>query len=217
MDTQPTLDAGLTLLDTPDARSTALHRLVVRTLAGEAGTTYWVDARNTAATYVLAELADSDRLLDRIQVARAFTAYQHHELVRELVRRVDGRTAMVVCPNLGALYRDPDVPDAEAADLLEGSVAVLADLARACDVPVLVTARDDAAEQVAAVADRELDCTRTRMGFRYEGEDFETAAYPVPGGWQTTIPYWVDLFGAVTDAGIAVDTDPTVADLLARA
>jgi hypothetical protein len=198
MDHEPTLDPGLTLLATPDARSTALHRLVARTLT-DGRPAYWVDARNTATTYALAEVARTDRLLDRVHVARAFTAYQHHELVRELVRRVDARTGLVVCPNLGSLYRDGDVPEREAADLRGATVAVLADLADACDVPVLVTARGEAREAVAAVADRELDCTRTSFGLRYEGESFETTVYPVDRGWQTTVPYWVDRCGAVAE------------------
>ncbi|WP_435359243.1 hypothetical protein [Haloarchaeobius sp. DFWS5] len=214
MDPRPTLDTGVTLLETPGQRSTALHRLVVETATTDTGPVYWVDARNTAAVAVLADLADSRRLLARTKVARAFTAYQHHELVRQLVRRVDSRTSLVVCPNLGALYRDDDVPETESARLLDASVTVLADLATACDVPVLVTARGGSYERVARVADCELNCTRTRFGFRYEGDSFETEVYPVDGGWQTTIPYWVDLCGAVTESGIALDADPSVAELL---
>lgn len=204
MEHEPTLDPGLTLLATPDARAAALARLVARTPT-DGRPVYWVDARNAAATYALAD-AD-DRLLDRVHVARAFTAHQHHTLVHELVRRVDA-PGLVVCPNLGALYRDDDVPEGEAADLRAATVAVLADLADACDVPVLVTARGDAREAVAAAADRELDCTRTDFGLRYEGESFETTVYPVDGGWQTTVPYWVDRCGAVVDR-------PGVADALA--
>lgn len=207
MEHEPTLDPGLTLLATPDARSTALHRLVARTLT-DGRTAYWVDARNVATTYALAEVARTDRLLDRVHVARAFTAYQHHELVRELVGRVDGRTGLVVCPNLGSLYRDGDVPEGEAADLRAATVAVLADLADACDVPVLVTASGEAREAVAEAAARELDCTRTAFGLHYEGESFETTVYPVDGGWQTTVPYWVDRCGAVADR----DTVVQVAD-----
>ncbi|WP_435346087.1 hypothetical protein [Haloarchaeobius sp. HRN-SO-5] len=215
MDDEPTLGPGLTLLSTPDARSTALHDLVARTLGSDAGHAYWVDARNAATTYALAAVAPTDRLLDRVRVARAFTAYQHHELVRTLVRRVDARTGLVVCPNLGALYRDDDVPEGEAADLLDATVAVLADLARSRSVPVLATATSEARDRLASVADGELDCTRTRFGFRYDGEDFETTVYPVADGWQTTIPYWVDRCGAVVDRSVvaAVDpAEPTVAE-----
>ncbi|WP_256297038.1 hypothetical protein [Haloarchaeobius salinus] len=208
---EPTLDPGLTLLATPDTRSTALHHLVARTLT-DGRPAYWVDARNTATTYALAEVARTDRLLDRVHVARAFTAYQHHELVRELVGRVDGRTGLVVCPNLGSLYRDGDVPEQEAADLRAATVAVLADLAGAGDVPVLVTARGEARDAVAAVADRELDCTRTDFGLRYEGESFETTVYPVDGGWQTTVPYWVDRCGAVADRPAVELTDVVAPD-----
>lgn len=195
----PDLDPGLTLLSPPGPRSTALHRLVVDALGDTAGPAYWVDARNAASTYALYDLAPSERRLAGLRVARAFTAYQHHELVRALPRRADRETGLVVAPNVAALYADDDVPDWEQRDLLASAVAVLAELGTALDVPVLTTAPgapDALAAVVADAADVDLDCTRTGQGFRYEGDGFETRAYRVDGCWQTTIPYWVALCGS---------------------
>ncbi len=197
----PRLEPGLTLLRPPGRRSAALHRLAVGALSARRGTALWVDARNNASSYLLYDLAPR-RALAGLQVARAFTAYQHHALVSSLPRRATGDTTLVVAPCVASLYRDDDVPDYEARDLLESSLAVLGEVADVYDVAVLASAvpDDEATATAAAYADREIDCVETDVGFRYVGEDFETTAYWSAGYWQTTIPYWVDLLGAMGDA-----------------
>lgn len=197
----PDLDAGLTLLRTPDPRSSALHQLALDTLRDVDGETLWVDARNTASTYALYDLAPSARLLERVRIARAFTAYQHHSLVRRVVQQASPRTGFVVVPNAASLYRDDDVPEYERDRLLASSLALLSELATTLGIPVLVTdARDDdATTAVVEAATDEIAVEETAFGYRYEGEDFETTVYWDGDGWQTTIPYWVELFGAVGD------------------
>ena len=215
-DVLPSLDAGLTHLDSPGPRSTALHRLVVGELRERDGRVYWLDARNVAATYALYELAPHRRALDGVRVARAFTAYQHHTLARRLVSAVDGRTAMVVAPNVASLYRDDDVPEYERADLYAATATLLGEVGDAYDVPVLVTTDASGAGLPPAVANdaTQLACDRTRMGLRYAGEAFETQVYVEDGFWQTTIPYWVELFGATGTVGppaTAIGAEPATA------
>ncbi|MDG5777519.1 hypothetical protein VB773_13375 [Haloarculaceae archaeon H-GB2-1] len=209
-DLTPDLDPGLTVLRTPNARSTALHRLVLATLPTVSGTTYWMDARNTASTYALYDMASSPRRLDGVRIARAFTAYQHHDLVKRTVREATARTGFLVAPNVASLYRDDDLPDHEREGLFAASLRTLAELAGALDVPILasVTGEDELAAAALDRADRELTCERTPFGYRYDGDDFETRAYDCGGYWQTTIPYWVDLFGAVGERSPAVEPTP---------
>ncbi|WP_435144468.1 hypothetical protein [Halobaculum sp. P14] len=197
---QPTLDDGVTLLRPPDARSTALHRLVVDALADAdraGGPAYWVDARNAAVSHALYRLAPADRALRGLQVARAFTAYQHLELVRTLARRARPGTRLVVAPNVASLYRDGDVPDGEADRLLRAALATLSELGDALDCPVVVSATgdDDHADRVADAADRVVDCERTALGLTYDAPGFDVDGYHRGDHWQTTIPYWVDLCG----------------------
>jgi len=45
------------------------------------GPAFWVDANGHATTATLAQISPSQRLLDRIHVARGFTAYQHYGAV----------------------------------------------------------------------------------------------------------------------------------------
>ncbi|WP_226005506.1 hypothetical protein [Natrinema salinisoli] len=214
------LESGITLLNVPSPRSGIVHRLVCDRLAdcerGD-GSAYWIDARSAASTHALYDCASSPRVLEDLRIARAFTAYQHHSLVRAVARRADPSTSLLVAPNVAALYRDDDLAAWEREDLLAASLETLSELGRVLDCPVLVTragGADDAATgsgPVSEYADTAIDCVRTREGLRLEpaGEEADaasaTAGYWHGSQWQTTIPYWVELCGAV-DA-----VDPVVA------
>lgn len=200
IDALPSLDDGITLLT--GANRNALAALVLAELDRRDGPARWVDARNHASTYALTSAARSHRVLDKVRVARAFTAHQHHALVRQLVADAGRPTGLVVAPLVDDLYADDDLLDCEAERLREATLSTLDALAAACDVPVLVTASDSAV--VREHANAELEVEPTKFGPRFESGDdntaSETTAYWTRGGWQTTIPYWVGLFGAVEAA-----------------
>ncbi len=210
----PGLDPGVTVLRRP-SRSPALHRLVVSELRDATAPAYWIDSGNEASTHVLYDLAPAERVLDDLRVARAFTAHQHHALVRRVLRRVADGAGLVVVPLVADLYREDDVPDWEGEELLASALAMLSAAAETYDLPVLVsTGGEDEPAAVASAADAEIRCRETRFGLAYESDGFETRVYWRRGGWQTTIPYWVDLLGAVADedpVAAAVDAGwPTV-------
>jgi hypothetical protein len=191
----PALEPGVTLLRGGPA---ALHRVVAAELARGRTAALWVDPGRAVSTHALFDLAPSKRALAGLRVARAFTAYQHHALVRELVRRASSRTQLVVLPGVGELYRDDDVPDYEREALFSAAVSVGAELAASLSVPVLLS--DDGADGLTGIAadhaDAEIDVEPTDLGLAFRGAGFETLGYWNRGYWQTTIPYWVDLFGA---------------------
>ena len=194
--TVPDLSPGVTVLWAPP-RSTALHRLALSALHDRDGTARWLDARDVASTTLLTELA-TPRTLRRLRVARTWTAYQHHELVRRLPGEVDGRTELVVLPAVASLYEDDDVPSPEDRRYLRSTLGILAELARVADLAVLVSAARAGpfAPLVREHADREVAVEATPLGHRFVADGFETTAYWGEGYWQTTIPYWVDLLGA---------------------
>lgn len=201
-DTQfdPTIPAarpGLTALQCPHPRSGALHRVALQTIQDTDGPVYWVDARNTASTYALSQLAPAEHVLDDVQIARAFTAYQHFRLVERVINQVTPRAGCIVVPNLPALYRDDDVPGHEATDMLDAVLDGLTTLADTLETPVLVstTGSDRLATKVRDRATREIECIETAFGYRFDGDDVDAHGYWQDGYWQTTIPYWVDLFG----------------------
>ncbi len=209
-DAVPALDPGVTLLSGGPA---ALHRLVAAELARGRRAALWVDPGSAVSTYALYDLASSGRALAGLRVARAFTAYQHHALVRELVRRASPRTELVVLPGVADLYRDDDVPDYERDALFEAGLAAGAALADALSVPVLASDEgdDELSALAAGYADAEIEVERTDLGLSFRGAGFETLGYWGRDFWQTTVPYWVELFGvADPEAPLAASPAPEV-------
>jgi len=208
----PSLDDSITLLDIEGGRGVPiLQSLVLDHLLLHDGPAFWVDANGHATTTTLAQIAPSQRLLNRIHVARGFTAYQHYGAVCDLPtavnksiqmsttdagaagRRAPGRDedasphtpALIIVPAVDAQYRaDDTLGETHAKTLQARTLARLATYAEGYDIPVLVTRtqRDDFTAPVATVADHHLECEQTRMGPRVVGEDFETLVYPVDDG-----------------------------------
>jgi len=192
----PTLDPGVTLVEASD-ESEAVHELVGRHLEATRGVTYWLDVGGTASLRAFDAHA-SRRACERVRVARAFTGYQHYELARSLVARARGTTALLVAPNVDALYADDDVPDYEADAMMGATLELLAAVGSAVEAPVVLTTADTAyGDLVRETADHTVVGEQTRAGLRFDAPDFRTDVYWDDRGFQTTIPYWVDLVGAV--------------------
>jgi len=208
----PSLSDGITLLDVGGGRGVPiLQSLVLDHLLLNDGPAFWVDANGHATTTTLAQIAPSQRLLNRIHVARGFTAYQHYGAICDLPTAVNKsiRTstadsgaanrrapshdkdtsphtpALIVAPAVDAQYSaDDTLGETHAKTLQARTLARLATYADGYDIPVLVTRneRNEFTESVATVADHHLECEQTRMGPRVVGEDFETLVYPVDDG-----------------------------------
>ena len=208
----PQLDDGITLLDVEGGRGVPiLQSLVLDHLLLHAGPAFWVDANGHATTTTLAQIAPSQRLLNRIHVARGFTAYQHYGAVCDLPTAVNksiqmsttdaGRAgrgepsrdedtsphtpALIVAPAVDVQYRaDDTLGETHAKTLQARTLARLATYAEGYDIPVLVTRNEqnEFTEPIATVTDHHLECEQTRMGPRVVGEDFETLVYPVDDG-----------------------------------
>lgn len=98
----------------------------------------------------------------------------------------------------------------------------MAALETACetyDIRLLMTAAvdDELTDIVADHVGAEYRSEQTPLGYRYEGEDFETTAFWGDTGWQTTIPCWVELFGSVAEETAAPDIGPITAATLGDA
>ncbi len=208
----PSLEDGITLLDVDGSRGVPiLQSIVLDHLLMRDGPAFWVDANGHATTTTLSRIAPSQRLLDRIHVARGFTAYQHYGAVCDLPTAVNhciqesttedslgGRQStghdedtspytpsLIVAPAIDAQYRaDDTLGEAHAETLQARALAKLATYVEGYDIPVLVTRskRDEFAVPVETAADHYLECEQTRMGPKISGDDFETLLYPVGGG-----------------------------------
>ena len=220
----PTLEEGITLLDISDNRGVPiLQSVVVDHLLLNDCTAFWVDTNGHATTTTLAQIAPSRRLLNRINVARGFTAYQHYAAVSDLsaARRQQNQTptggpkrdadfhdrtqsikpSLIVVPAVDARYRDEDsLAKSDGKTLQARTLAQLTSYASEYEIPILVTrtTTDEFTEPIAAAADQQIECEQTKMGPRFVGDSFETLVYPVDGGtyYQTTFAYWQQLLAA---------------------
>lgn len=207
----PDLESGVRLLDAEgDDRATGpLHSLVLDHLLLNEGNAVWVDAGGHAVANSLTSLAPSMRLLERIHVARGFTANQHYELVRTLPEQIDEDTSLVVCPALDHLYRDAEAYADEGEELLLRALATVASLADQHDIPVLVTCskRDSFSDPLDAAAEETIRCQQTKFGPRFVGDEFETLVYPMEDGMvQTTLAFWKRVLQARVTASETVET-----------
>lgn len=115
----PEIVSGVTLVDVDtDLGVTPVQALLLDRVLGGDGPAYWVDGSNRANTTRFRELAPADRGINRIEVARGFTAHQHTSLLDRLAGRLEAQespSVVVVATGLDARYRDADVDD----DLVE--------------------------------------------------------------------------------------------------
>ncbi|APX98496.1 hypothetical protein [Natronorubrum daqingense] len=194
----PSLEPGVTLLES--TKPGPLQTLVVDHVLLERESAWWIDTFGHAQTEPLSEIAPSRRALDRINVARAFTGYQHNTLCKRLLgddsysgNDVDTDVVgLIVAPALDGFYRDDEMGE-QGQPLFMQSLAKLAAAARRYDCPVLVsrTRDDEFTAPIDRLVNQRLECESTQNGPRFTGEEFETLVYPLGDGWvQTTIAFW---------------------------
>ena len=194
----PALAPGVTLVDVDDDLGvTPVQALLLDRVLGSDGPAFWVDGANRANTTRLRELAPADRVLDRIEVARGFTAHQHTALLDRLAGRLaaSASPSVVAATGLDGPYRAADVDGDTAERLFVRAIASVARVARVHDAPVVVTRcrDDDFSRPLRRAAATRLQCRETRFGPRFEDAsgDAETLVYHAADGWmQTTLAYW---------------------------
>lgn len=188
----PNLDPEVTLLTADGQASGALQSLVLDHLLLTEGQALWIDAKNNAATTSLAKIAPSRRILDRIQVARAFTAFQHYSLIDDLEEAITDDTSLIVTPSIEWFYTNEDLYSGEGEEMLECALEILEVLCAKYEIPILVS-RDgsaDSEELVERYCDSELTYIPTEFGPRFSGEEYETLVFKCEGGVQTTFAFW---------------------------
>ena len=189
----PSLNAGLTLLASDERTGGALHSLVLDQTLVDQGRAVWVDAHGNGTTAPLAQLAPSPRVLERVDIARAFTPWQHHGLLRDLGEQIDEQTALVVLPEFDWFYRADDLQRTERERMRDAGIELVESITTDRDVPVLLTQSrsDDFTAPLRSVVDETIQCELTQFGPRFAGEEFETLVYALGEGMvQTTLSFW---------------------------
>ena len=177
----PTLDGDIHLLETERRTSGALQSLVLDHLLsqGTGGTATWIDSRGNASTQPLARLAPSPRLLDRIETARGFTAFQHYSLLDELHEQVTEETSLLVLPDLDWFYRNGDLNHREGERMLSEGIALVEDLHNKTGIPVLVTRanRGEDTSPIECAAEEVLRCDALRKHIVGESEHLSKSVF----------------------------------------
>ena len=195
----PELKDGITYLETGDTHGIeAIQTLTIDYLLLNDGHAVWIDAGRHAITSSLHELAPSTRVLERIQIARGFTPYQHTSILQDLPDAAPSDVSLIVVPAVDAQYRG-DVRGLNPMAMLVAALADVARLARETRAPVLVsTVRDDdLSAPLHSLATHHLKYEQTDYGPLFNGDEFETLVYPVGDGWvQTTLAFWKQILDA---------------------
>jgi hypothetical protein len=214
----PDLTPGITLVDVNDDLGvTPVQALLLDRVLSSDGPAFWVDGANRANTTRLRELAPADRVLNRIEVARGFTAHQHTSLLDRLAGRLATQEppSAVVATGLDGMYRDANIGSELANQMFIRAIASVARVARVHDVPVIVTRcrEDDFSQPLRRAATTHLQCRETAFGPRFEDTsgDTETLVYHTEDSWmQTTLAYWREVLEhrARMHEGITVERVP---------
>lgn len=195
----PELAPGVTLVNIEtNLGVTPVQTLLVDRLLATGADAYWVDGTGAARTTRLRELVPHRRHLNRVHIARGFTAYQHTSLIDRLSGRLDKPPAVILATGVDRLYRDGDIPTERGREMKVRVLASLARVARIHDVPVLITRvrEDDFSAPLANAAVTHLQCRSTPFGPRFEDAtgETQTLVYHAGDGWmQTTIAYWQEV------------------------
>lgn len=184
----PTLRNGINLLDVPANGTGALQSLAMSHLITFGGEAVWVDSHNNASTHLMHRIAPQQEFLERINVARAFTAFQHYTLADNLPVDVARDTSLVVLPELNYLYDHDNLMDGEGDDMLEHVMTTLQEVVQRYQIPVLMTTHDSSF--IESYADTTIQCRITDMGVFFESANFRTLVYPGNGYVQTTLELW---------------------------
>ncbi|MDY6761869.1 MAG: hypothetical protein SVY41_02375 [Candidatus Nanohaloarchaea archaeon] len=186
----PSLDTGITHLNTDTHATSVIQSLALNHLITYAGTARWIDSKGHARTDTMHRLAPNPRLLEKIQVARAFTPQQHLALIEHLTESVDEETTLIVLPDVNSFYADDDLMTGKGEEMLHTALQTLHNVIEDNQVPALITTQrcGEALHYVAeSYADTTVSCRMTEHGPYFSSDTFETLVYPGNGYVQTTL------------------------------
>ncbi len=189
--------------DSPYA-SSLLHLLCVKAVAEFDEEVVWIDGGNAVDPYALSALCkrmriDKRDLLSRVNISRAFTAYQLVTLIDERLEDEvrESSPAMVIVSSLTDMFLDKDMKWMEAYQLLRRCTERIQHVTRTYETVSLVTERtpghvphnERMAGLLRAGADTVVSMKEQRDGVmvRLPREGRATVFHPVPWN-QTTLP-----------------------------
>ncbi len=184
----PSLDNGVNLVKTGEGTNNAFQALAVNHLIRFGEEAHWIDVGNNCSTHLLSRISPTPKILEKIQVARAFTPYQHYSLIEKIKEAATPETNLIVLPLIDHLYRK-DVRNRKwRGEFMEDVVKNIEKVTDDLEVPALITCEKSLAEQFENPT--EILCSSTGHGLKFETDGFKTLTYRGPGYIQTTLKLW---------------------------
>lgn len=189
--TSPELVKGINLIRKPE-NLPVFQALVAKELEGKNSSAVWIDAKNESSTYAISSIG-SQELLEKVHIGRAFTPFQHNELIRGLEEFIMEDTEVLVLPNVTFLYEDGQANEWEAKELFESAWSKIKEFQRNHDLKVITSlpAECSTFNHILEVEkDNEIEVKPTDSGLKYDSKSYEHLVYHDSGSLQTTIPFW---------------------------
>lgn len=189
--TSPNLVKGINLIRKPQ-NLPAFQALVAKELDGKNGSAVWIDAKNESSTYAISSIG-SQELLEKVHIGRAFTPFQHNNLIQDLENFINEDTEVLVLPNVTFLYEDGQANEWEAKELFESTWSKIKEIQEVHNLKVLTSLPADHStfDHILELGkDNEIEVRPTDSGLKYDSESYEHLVYHDSGSLQTTIPFW---------------------------
>jgi hypothetical protein len=140
----------------------------------------WIDSSNQANTHYFESRPE---LLEKVSIARAFTALQHHELCKNI-----GGYDLVVIPEIDRLYQESSLYRSEAVELFEEMLNYLGGSGR-----IIYSISTDLGRKAETLKDHRIEVESTDQGLKYSDSGSVTRSYYLRNCIQTTVPAYEEV------------------------
>lgn len=153
---------------------------LIKHLAAKHKKILWIDSSNQANTHYFESRPE---LLDKIYIARAFTALQHQQLCKSI-----GEYDLIVAPEIDRLYEESSLYRTEAVELFE-------DMLKSLKGKILYSISGEIGFKAEEKAGNRIKVEETNQGLKFTQKDRQTQVYTDNTGVQTTVPFYEEVRG----------------------
>lgn len=153
-------------------------------------TAVWIDSKNESSTYALSK--HGNNLLEKVRIGRAFTPFQHHNLIHQLEDFIQKDTELLVLPHIDSLYLDGQIKEWEAEELFQETWNKILKIQEKNNLKVLISHSQTKPLNKIILQNYEnkIKVDKTSQGLKYNSKDFDQMFYKDKDKLQTTMPYW---------------------------
>ena len=171
----PKIVNGWNLVETETALA---FPALIKNLAVNHDKILWIDSSNQAKTHFFESRPE---LLEKIYIARAFTALQHHQLCKN-IEEYD----LIVVPEIDKLYEESSLYSNEKDRLFKSMLEELTG-------KILYSISTEIGFSAVDRADNTIKVEQTDQGLKFSQKDRKTRIYADNTGVQTTVPLYEEV------------------------